>query len=58
MKNTITYHEKQLAEFEQKCEELNNTIERKDKQLEEICRLGTDMESSIQVFFAIYYNYV
>lgn len=48
MKNTIAYQEKRLAEFEQKCEELNNTIERKDKQLEEICRLGTDLESTMK----------
>ena len=50
MKNTIAYQEKQIAEFENKCEELNGAIERKDKQLEELCRLGTNMEGTIQVF--------
>uniref|UniRef100_A0A915M9A7 Nucleoprotein TPR n=1 Tax=Meloidogyne javanica TaxID=6303 RepID=A0A915M9A7_MELJA len=48
MKNTIAYQEKQIAEFENKCEELNGAIERKDKQLEEMCRLGTNMEGTIQ----------
>lgn len=48
MKNTIAYQEKQIAEFENKCEELNGTVERKDKQLEEMCRLGTNMEGTIQ----------
>nr|CAD2135700.1 unnamed protein product [Meloidogyne enterolobii] len=48
MKNTIAYQEKQIAEFENKCEELNGAIERKDKQLEELCRLGTNMEGTIQ----------
>lgn len=49
LKNTVTYQEKQMAEWEQKCKELSQTIERKDKQMEEMCRLGTDLESSIQV---------
>ncbi|KAL3079750.1 hypothetical protein niasHS_014032 [Heterodera schachtii] len=48
LRNTVAYQEKQIAEWEQKCEELNQTIERKDKQMEEICRLGADMESSIE----------
>uniref|UniRef100_A0A183BST9 Nucleoprotein TPR n=1 Tax=Globodera pallida TaxID=36090 RepID=A0A183BST9_GLOPA len=48
LRNTVAYQEKQIAEWDQKCEDLNQTIERKDKQMEDICRLGADMENSIE----------